>query len=627
MNRAEFKSRLRQTPLLLDGAMGTALHSQGVALDECFDALNVRQPAFVANVLREYIVAGADIVETNSFGANRFKLAAHGLEADLRRLNEAAVRVARSVIEASFQPVLLAGAIGPLGIHIAPLGRVSAAQAQEAFAEQMEALVRPGGGVAGVDLLIVETISSLKEAEVAIAAAREVAPDVPLVVQLSFTRDDLTLLGETPAEVGRRLSQLDVDVAGANCSGGPAQVLRLIKSMAQAAPELPLSAVPNAGWPEHTAGGRLIYPATPDYFGDYSAAFVQAGARIVGGCCGTGAMHIAAMRRALNEPPAETAASSPGPPRSGGRMRQDEVQSKTDLARALAEGQFVATVEIRPPKGIATQRMIAGARMLQEAGANFLNVADSPLARMRMSAWAAAHLIQQNVGIEAILHFPTRGRNLLRIQGDLLAAHAVNVRNLFIVMGDPTHIGDYPEAADNYDIVPSGLIQLIKLRLNSGVEQSGASIDRPTTFVAGCALNLQARDPQRELQLLRKKIENGADFALSQPVFEATIARDFLERCRRELGPRMIPLIAGIQPLYNSRNAEFLHNEVPGFAISDAYRLRMKRSANPQQEGVSIAQEILEEMQPHINGIYLVPQFGRYDIVANVLDVVKARTT
>lgn len=622
MNRTEFRKRLVEGPLLLDGAMGTALHSQGVSIDEPFDALNERRPALVANVLRDYIDAGADIVETNSFGANRYKLAAHGLESKVRPLNEAAVAVARQVIQGFFRPVLLAGAVGPLGVHIAPLGRVSKAQARSAFAEQMEALVRPSGAIAGVDLLMVETLSDLEEAEAAVEAAREVASDVPLVVQISYTRDDRTIMGESPAEVARRLQQLDVDVAGANCSGGPAQILRLIAAMAQVAPDLPLSAVPNAGWPEHTAGGRVIYPATADYFADYAHSFVRAGARIVGGCCGTSGVHIRAMRRALDQPPER---SRELPTINILRRREAAAAApdqRTYLAERLAEKKFVATVEMRPPKGIGMQRILTGAHMLKEAGADFLNVADSPLARMRMSAWAAAHLIQQDVGVETILHFPTRGRNLLRIQGDLLAAHAMNVRNLFVVMGDPTHIGDYPEATDDYDIVPSGLIRLIKQRLNSGLEQSGQSIDQPTSFVAGCALNLQANDTTREIRLLHKKGANGADFALTQPVFDARAACEFVERCRRELGDQLIPIIAGIQPLFNSRNAEFLHNEVPGIAISAEHRRRMRDSSDPPQEGVRIAQEILEEIRPHVQGIYIVPQFGRYDLAASVLDAV-----
>lgn len=623
MDRAAFRKRLDESPLLLDGAMGTVLHTQGIAIDESFDALNEKQPGLVASVLRDYITAGADIVETNTFGANRYKLAAHGLEARVPELNAAAVTVARRVIQSFFRPVLLAGSVGPLGVHIAPLGRVSLAQAREAFAEQIGALVNPSTGIEGVDLLIIETLTDLREAEVAVAATRDVDPDIALVVQISFTRDDRTLLGETATEVARRLSELDVDAIGANCSGGPAQVLRLISMMREEAPDMPLSAMPNAGWPEHTAGGRVIYPATPDYFGAYARSFVRAGARIVGGCCGTSAAHIAAMRHALDSPLEHEDTLPQVHVRRRTKSSGRGFDQPTALAEALAQKRFIATVEMRPPRGIATQRMLTGAHMLKEAGANFLDVADSPLARMRMSAWAAAQLIQSEVGLEAILHFPTRGRSLLRIQGDLLAAHALNVRNLFVVMGDPTHIGDYPEAMDNYDIVPSGLIQLIKQRLNSGVQQSGASIDEPTSFVVGCALSLQAHDPERELRLLGKKMANGADFALTQPVFDPIVARDFIARCRHEFGDRLIPILAGIQPLYNNRNAEFLHNEVPGIVISDEHRRRMHDSTDPQQEGVTIAQEILEEIRNHVQGVYLVPQFGRYDLVAQVLDVTR----
>jgi methionine synthase / methylenetetrahydrofolate reductase(NADPH) len=623
MDRETLRQRLAAGPLLLDGAMGTVLHGRGIPIDECFDALNVSQPAIVADIHRDYIAAGADILETNSFGANRYKLAEHGLEGEVRAINTAAVEVARRVIAGSYRPVLLAGSVGPLGVRLAPLGRVSRAQAMEAFAEQIDALVNPDGDVAGVDMLVVETLSDLNEIEAAVRAARQVAPEVPLVAQVSFTRDDVTVLGETPADVAHRLAELEVDVAGANCSSGPAQVLRLVTEMHAVEPDLPLSAVPNAGWPEHTQGGRVLYPATPSYFASYAAAFRDLGVALIGGCCGTHAAHIAAMREGLDHPE-RVAHKAPVPAArrrsSGMTLPADE---PTRLAQYLQEGRFVATVEMRPPKGIATQRMLAGAHMLKEAGANFLDVADSPLARMRMSAWAAAQLIQREVGLETILHFPTRGRNLLRIQGDLLAAYAMDVRNLFVVMGDPTHIGDYPEAMDNYDIVPTGLIQLIKQRLNTGLEQSGESIDRPTNFVVGAALNLEPADPERQIALLHKKVRNGADFVLTQPVFNPAEARDFIERCRAELGDDMVPVLAGIQPLFNGNNSEFLHNEVPGISISAAHRARMQRATDPQREGVSIAQEILEEIRPHVQGVYLIPQFGRYDLAADVLDLVR----
>lgn len=624
MTRDEFKALVAERPLLLDGAMGTMLHGKGAALDTAFDALNSRQPALVAEVHRGYIEAGADIIETNTFGANRYKLGEYGLQDQVVAFNEAAVSVARKVIAGSFKPVLLAGSIGPLGVRLAPLGRVSKAEAQEAFAEQIEALVHAPAG--GVDLLIIETMSDPYEVATAVAAARQIAPEIAIVTQLTFTRDDRTFLGHTVDVVARKLAALDVDVIGVNCSGGPAQVLRLVAIMHEVMPEMIISAAPNAGWPEHREGGRVFYPATPDYFGDYTRAFLDAGARLVGGCCGTTARHIAMMRQALDTPGDRLI---PLPRVQIVAEEQGEKTAVTDqptqLHQFLESGTFVATVEMSPPKGVAPNRLLEGARMLQAAGANILNIADTPLARMRMSAWAAAHLVQKEVGLETVLHFPTRGRNLLRIQGDLLAAYALNIRNLFVTMGDPTRIGDYPEAMDSYDIVPTGLIQLIKQQFNAGMDKSGASIGQATRFVVGCALSLTPADVTREMNLLRKKIRNGADFALTQPIFDPAAARAFVDRYEAEYGEAMIPIIAGIKPLYNGRNAAFLHNEVPGIDIPEVMRQRMNDAADPQQEGVAIAQEILAEIRPFVQGVYLMPGFGRYDLVADVLDVLGDR--
>ena len=629
MNREEFRHLLQAHPLLLDGATGTLLHSRGVALDTSFDSLNLTDPAVVAGVHGDYIDAGADIIETNTFGANRFKLAQYVLEEQVPNINAAAVRVARNAIAGRFKPVLLAGAVGPLGVRLAPLGRIKRDAAQAAFHEQIEALLFPerfGVPVDGVDLLIVETMSDLQEVEVAVAAARLLAPDVPIVAQMTYTRDDRTLLGVPPADAAVLLGAMDVDVIGVNCSGGPAQLLRICAILHAVAPELALSVSPNAGWPEQSSGGRVYYPATPEYFADYTRAFVEIGAAIVGGCCGTTPAHIAAMRAALDTPGRSTR-----PIPNVTLVTREEAPAATmdpptALANALAAGRFVATVEMRPPKGIVTERLLEGARMLAEAGANFLNVADNPLARMRMSAWAASYLIQDGVGVEAILHFPTRGRNLLRVQGDLLAAHALGVRNLFVVMGDPTRIGDFPDAMDGYDIVPTGLIQLIKQRFNKGVDHSGRPIDQPTSFTVGCALSLEADDPDRQLHLLGKKIENGADFALTQPVFNVDVALPFLERCRAEFGAAMLPVVAGIQPLFNSKNAEFLHHEVPGIMISTAHRERMAaaETEDVQTEGVAIAREIVQALRDAVSGIYLIPAFGRYDLAAQVLDVLQA---
>lgn len=620
MERKAFQERLAARPYLLDGAMGTYLHAQGVSADHSFESVNLLNPAIVAEIHRKYIEAGADIIETNTFSANRYKLAEYGLQDKVAQINSTAVDIARRAIQSSYKDILLAGSVGPLGGRLAPLGRITKAEAQAAFQEQIAALVTEPP--AGVDLLILETMSDLWEVETAVKAARAIAPNMPVVTTMTFTRDDKTLLGNSAEVVARKLAVLDVDVIGVNCSGGPAQVLRLMMTMKQVAPSLAFAAMPNAGWPEQTAGGRVLYPATPDYFAKFALKLTEAGAALIGGCCGTTEAHIAAMRRALAEPrpaeirlplievvsPAEETAAAPPP---------------TQLAQYLQAQTYVITIEMRPPRGIATHKLLQGAHMLKEAGANILNIADTPVAQMRMSAWAAAHLVHKEVGLETILHFPTRGRNLLRIQGDLLAAHALNIRNLFVTMGDPTRIGDYPEAMDSYDIVPTGLIQLIKEQFNAGLQHSGDSIDQPTSFVVGCALNLTPQNAEREMKLLRKKIRNGADFALTQPVFDPAMARQFIKQYEAAYEEPMLPLIAGLYPLFNGRNAEFLHNEVPGMIIPETLRRRMRAAEKPQQEGVAIGREILAEIRPFTQGVYMMPAFSRYDLVADVLDIVE----
>ncbi len=619
MNRQEFKQRLAQGPVLMDGAFGTVLHGRGIPIDQSFDAVNLTNPALVADIHRGYIDAGSAVIETTTIGATQFKLAEHGLQQQVAEINHAAVAIARRVIAGSFRDVLLAGSVGPLGVRLAPLGRVSVAEAQAAFREQIAALVE--AEPAGVDLLIIETMSDIKEVEAAVKAAREVAPDRPVIAQMTFTRDDKTLLGYPPDVLATHLAKLDVDAVGINCSGGPAQVLRLIGVVRQLAPDVAVSAAPNAGWPEQMAGGRVMYPATPDYFADYARAFVEAGVNLIGGCCGTTAAHVRAMRQALDTPGHSSHAMPEIHVASRAQRRVAAGGEPTRLAQHLAAGRLILTVEMDPPKGAGAERLLAGARMLREAGANFLNIADSPLARMRMSAWAAAYLVQKDVGLEAVLHFPTRGRNLLRIQGDLLAAHAMGIRNLFVAMGDPTRIGDYPEAMDSYDIVPTGLIELIKKQFNQGQDKAGMSIDQPTSFVVGCALSLTPKDVDAELRLLHKKVQHGADFALTQPVFDPAAALAFLEKYRSTYGEPPLPILAGIKPLYNSRNAEFLHHEVPGITIPEALRERMRQAQKPQAEGVVIAREIAAVLRPHVAGFYFMPAFGRYDLVADVLDM------
>ena len=607
--------------------MGTLLNAQGVSFDQCFDALNLTNPGLVAEVHQAYLQAGVDIIQTNTFGANRYKLAIHGLEDQVAGINRAGVELARQAVSAkptspgSFERAVVAGDVGPLGVRLAPYGRVQPEQARQAFQEQIAALAE-----AGVDLLICETFSDLYEIREAVAAAHIVAPGIPVVASMTFTRDDRTLLGDNPQKVVFSLIDAGADVIGVNCSGGPAQIYRILKQMRQAAPSARLSAMPNAGWPEQV-GGRIMYPANPEYFGEYALAFCEAGASLIGGCCGTTPTHIAAMRAALDRQPegcrVEVLQTSEAPEISD---PSKAVEAPSQFAQKLAEGKFTISVEMDPPRGLSTHKLIAGASLLAEAGADVINIADSPMARMRMSPWAVCHVIQREFKIETVLHFPTRGRNLLRVQGDLLAAHALGIRNVFVVMGDPTAIGDYPDAMDNYDLVPSGLIKLIKQNFNVGIDHAGVDIGQPTSFFVGCALNLTPKNPAEEIKNLRRKLKAGADFILSQPVFQPEVAEAFLKRYTDEFGPLGKPVLAGILPLYSLRHAVFLNNEVPGITISETMLARMRQAEDGDdkrgsaQEGVRIALELIEKMRPWAQGIYLMPQFSRYDLAAEIVE-------
>ncbi len=605
-------------PLLSDGAMGTLLNARGLGFDACFDALNLSSPAVVGEVHRAYIEAGSQIIQTNTFGANRYKLAAHGLEGQVAEINRAGVELVRRVALASFREVLIAGDVGPLGVRLAPFGRVQPEQARQAFTEQIAALAE-----AGADLLIIETFSDLYEVREAVTAARQTC-DLPVVASVTFTRDDRTLLGDSPAHVAQSLHASGADLIGINCSGGPAQIWRILRQMRAVVPDARFSVMPNAGWPEQV-GGRIMYPANPDYFGEYALAFCEAGASLIGGCCGTTPGHIAAMRAALERQPAgcgPSAGELSMPVESSERMTSPDRLSL--MAQRFKEGKFVVSVEMDPPRGLSTFKLLAGASLLAEAGADVINVADSPMARMRMSPWAVCELVQRTVGVETVLHFPTRGRNLLRVQGDLLAAHALGIRNVFVVMGDPTAIGDYPDAMDDYDLVPSGLIKLIKQNFNAGVDHAGTDIGQPTAFFVGCALNLAPQDEEAEIKNLRRKIKAGADFVLTQPVYEPEPARRLLTRYEEMHGPLGIPVLVGVLPLFSPRHVAFLHNEVPGVTIPEGMRARIQNAGEgAAREGVRLAIELVEQMRGWASGIYLMPQFSRYDLAAEIIEGIK----
>ncbi|MBE9525248.1 MAG: bifunctional homocysteine S-methyltransferase/methylenetetrahydrofolate reductase, partial [Chloroflexi bacterium] len=492
--KSDFILRLRsqERPLLADGAMGTLLHTRGESSERCFDALNIKDPDLVFELHRAYIEAGAQIIYTNTFGATSYKLSEHGLEDQVAAINRAGVEIAQRAIQASLKEVIVGGDVGPLGVRLAPYGRVQAEQARAAFEEQILALVE-----AGVDLIVIETFSDLYEIREAIAVARSVC-DLPIVASMTFTRDDRTLLGDSPTKVALALQEYGADVIGANCSGGPAQLWRILKHMRRVGPDIPFIVKPNAGWPEQV-GGRVMYSAGPEYFADYAKAFTEIGVSIVGGCCGTTPEHITNMSAAIESAVFDRTKMVATISSDQVAERDITPEEPTQLAQKLGRNEFVVAVEMSPPRGLAAHKVLAGASLLAEAGADVIDVADSPMARMRMSPWAVCNLIQRNAGIETTLHFPTRGRNLLRVQGDLLAAHALNIRNVFVVMGDPTAIGDYPDAMDDFDLVPSGLIKLIKQGFNTGVDHAGTDIGQPTSFFVACALNLIPSDREREV--------------------------------------------------------------------------------------------------------------------------------
>ena len=610
-----FNDKLAKSQVILaDGAMGTILHARGIGFDKCFDELNLSNPGAVAEIHRAYIEAGAQLIITNTFGANRFKLGKHGLQDHVDELNRAGVDLAKRVVSASFKEVLIAGDVGPLGVRIAPYGRVKPEVAREAFAEQIRALAE-----SGANLIVLETFSDLYEIKEAIKAARQVC-DLPLVASVTFTRDDRTVLGDDPFLVARRLNETGVDVIGVNCSGGPAQLLRLLKQMKQAVPEANLWVKPNAGWPEQV-GGRIMYPADAEYFGDYALSFREAGASVVGGCCGTTPQHIAAMRKALDTAPQIDQSHFVVLPQE--EITETDQEQPTQFAQKLASGKFSIAVEMDPPRGLSTHKLLAGASLLAEAGADVINVADSPMARMRMSAWAVCDVVQRKIGVETTLHFPTRGRNLLRVQGDLLAAHALGIRNVFVVMGDPTSVGDYPEAMDNYDLVPSGLIKLIKQGFNTGVDHSGTSIGQPTNFFVGAALNLCPPNLESEIKNLHRKIEAGADFFLTQPVYRSEDGPKLLEAYEGRYGRLEKPILVGVLPLVSIRHANFLHHEVPGIFIPDETRSRVEAAGEDgARVGVEVAVELIEQLRSWAGGVYIMPQFHKFDMVAEIIEAI-----
>lgn len=601
---------LADGPVLADGGMGTMLYQRGISFERCFDELNLSDPTIVRQIHQDYLTAGARIIETNTFGGNCHRLAAHGLEAKVRDINFHGVKLAREAREIVGADALIAGSIGPLGKGLKPVGSIAPGDAFDAFTDQATALLE-----GGVDLFIIETIADPAEMATAIEAIR-VLSDLPIIAQMTFTDAGITLTGKSPEFVGRFLESSDADVIGVNCSIGPQGMLEVICRLAPVVTK-PISAMPNAGMPR-LVDGRFVYAATPQYFASVVGAFIANDVRIVGGCCGTTPDHIKAMSNVLRHvtPPDRVPRVSvvsqwgaPPPP-------PDEREAEPSSFGANLGTKFQVSVELDPPKGTNPAKVLDGARLCKERGADAVNIGDSPMARVRMSAIATAALIERDVGIDTILHFTCRDRNLMGIQSDLIGAHALGIRNVLAITGDPPSVGDYPHVTGVYDVDAIGLTRVLS-GLNEGRDFAGSSIGRATNFAIGVALNPVADDWPTELDRFRRKVDAGAHYAFTQPLFRL----EPLERCLEAIHNCRIPVFLGLLPLMSFRHAWFLHNEVPGIVIPEDDLERMRQARDQGAEvGVEICRTLLEQARSMVNGVYLMPSFGRYETCLRVIE-------
>jgi homocysteine S-methyltransferase len=610
-----FIERLKQSPILCDGAMGTLLYAKGIFINRCYDELNLSQPELIRAVHHDYLQAGAEIIETNTFGANSFRLARHSLADRVRDINVAGAHVAREAAK-SFD-VWVAGSIGPLGVRIEPLGKTSFEEARTAFREQIEALVE-----GGVDLLMLETFGYLEELHQAVLACRDVNAKIPIIAQVAIDEDGNCLDGSDSEAFAARLSEWNVDVLGINCSVGPVAMLDAIERV-RAVTSLPLAAQPNAGMPR-SVEGRNIYLCSPEYMASYTRKFVAAGVQLIGGCCGTTPDHIRAMKSALRVGAArgKTAVTEAIHSAAPAAPATIPIAKRSRLGAKIAAGEFVTMVEIVPPKGIDIRKEIEGARFVKSVGVDAINIPDSPRASARMSNQALSLLMQQEVGIEAILHYTCRDRNVLGIQSDLLGAAATGIRNLICITGDPPKMGNYPDATAVFDVDAIGLVNIVH-NLNRGLDLGGNPIGAGTSFVIGVGANPGLPNLDEEIKRFEYKVQAGAEYVVTQPVFDLTLLDNFLKRiehCR-------IPVVAGIWPLVSARNAEFMKNELR-VSVPDEILNRMTRAASPQaarEEGVAIAREMLTAVRERVQGAQISAPQGRYTSAVDVLEALGSK--
>ena len=616
---SEFLRRLKTAPLLCDGAMGTLLYAKGIFINRCYDELNLSQPDLIRGIHQDYLNAGAEVIESNTFGANSFRLGRHGFADKVREINLAGAQLARDVVhkKESQQEFFVAGSVGPLGVRIEPLGKTSLQEAQAAFREQISALAE-----GGIDVVFLETFGALEEIHQAILAARDVDKDLPVVAMVTIDEDGNCLDGASPETFGAKLTEWGADVLGCNCSVGPVAMLEAVERVRRVT-ELPMAAQPNAGMPR-SIEGRNIYLCSPEYMASYARKFVRAGIQLVGGCCGTTPDHIRAMKASLRSGDAKTSSFQVAKP----SKQQSEVpvpalETRSKLGAKIASGEFVAMVEIVPPKGFDASKEIEGARYLKSVGIDCINIPDSPRASARMSNQALSILIQQQVEVETIMHYTCRDRNVLSIQSDLLGAAAVGLRNILCVTGDPPKLGNYPDATAVFDVDAIGLVNIVH-NLNRGLD-IGANLiggNRSTSFVIAVGANPGVPNLDEEIRRFEYKVEAGAELAITQPVFDVALLEAFLKRiehCR-------IPVVAGIWPLVSARNAEFMKNELR-VSIPDSILERMLRQTNPEAaraEGVAIAREMLQAIRPLVQGAQVSAPQSRYNAAVDVLEALGA---
>jgi len=609
--------------------MGTMLFSMGASDEQCLEYLSISRPGWITEIHQAFAAAGADVIKTHTFGANRVRLADYGLQEKVRDLNFRSVKLVRDVREVTGRALFIAGDVGPLGKRLAPYGPVSLEEAAAAFQEQVAVLWE-----AGSDLLLFETFSDITELEIAVGAARAVC-DLPIVASMTYNQDGRTGFGVAPGEALRRLTTAGAHLVGINCSVGPAPTLEVLSEMHRAGLSTPLSAMPNAGFPARV-DGRFSYPAGPGYFARHVAPFLDNGARLIGGCCGTTPMHIREMRTALDAYLAHKG-MAPGPvvvtesalpamhialDTALDDTTDDPHRDSTDLLRKIRAGKFVISVEVDPPRGFNAQKQIEGAAHAKSMGADAINVADSPMARVRMSALSLCVQIQQQVGIESIVHFTTRDRSLMGLQADLIGAQALGVRNILALTGDPPSLGESRNSTAVYDVDSIGLVRIIN-RLNEGFDQGDNKMGQSGNFTIAVACDPTRANLEEEADRFHQKVSGGAHFTMTQPIFDPEVWLRFLRVYQDRHGEFPVPVLIGILPLQSHRHASFLHHEVPGITLTETALERMRKAgADGRQEGVAMAQELLLQLvdAPHVQGVYLMPSFGRYEVACQVLE-------